>query len=89
MALVDRNVDKHGTREVAQAYLDFLYAPQAQEIAARHFYRPIDAQVAAKYSAQFPPLSLFTVDEVFGGWDKAQNEHFSDGGTFDRIYSRK
>jgi sulfate/thiosulfate-binding protein len=89
VALVDRNVDKHGTREVAQAYLEFLYAPQAQEIAARHFYRPIDAQVAAKYSAQFPALSLFTVDEVFGGWDKAQSEHFSDGGTFDRIYSRK
>jgi sulfate transport system substrate-binding protein len=89
VALVDRNVDKHGTREVAQAYLEYLYSQPAQELAARHFYRPTDPQVAAKYAAQFPPLSLFTVDEVFGGWAKAQAEHFSDGGIFDRIYSRK
>ena len=60
VALVDRNVDKHGTREVAQAYLEYLYTPQAQELAARHFYRPTDPQVAAKYAAQFPKLSLFT-----------------------------
>ncbi len=89
VALVDKNVDKHGTREVAQAYLEFLYSPQAQELAARHFYRPTDPQVAAKYAAQFPKVSLFTVDDVFGGWAKAQQEHFSDGGVFDRIYSRK
>jgi sulfate transport system substrate-binding protein len=89
VALVDRNVDKHGTRQVAQAYLDFLYTPQAQELAARHFYRPTDPEVAARYAAQFPKLSLFTIDEVFGGWSKAQSEHFNDGGTFDRIYARK
>jgi sulfate/thiosulfate-binding protein len=89
VALVDKNVDKHGTREVAQGYLDFLYTPQAQELAARHFYRPTDPQVAAKYAAQFPKVSLFTIDEVFGGWSKAQKTHFSDGGIFDRIYTKK
>ncbi len=89
VALVDKNVDKHGTREVAQAYLEYLYSPPAQELAARHFYRPTDPQVAAKYAGQFPQLSLFTVDEVFGGWARAQADHFSDGGIFDRIYTRK
>lgn len=89
VSLVDRNVDKHGTRAPAQAYLEFLYSPQAQELAARHFYRPIDPEVAARYAAQFPKLSLFSIDEVFGGWSKAQAEHFSDGGSFDRIYLRK
>jgi sulfate transport system substrate-binding protein len=89
IAVVDRNVDKHGTREVAQAYLEYLYSPPAQDVVARHFYRPTDQQVAARYAAQFPQLSLFTVDEVFGGWARAQEEHFSDGGIFDRIYTRK
>jgi sulfate transport system substrate-binding protein len=89
VALVDKNVDKHGTRAVAQGYLEYLYSPQAQELAARHFYRPTDPQVLEKYAAQFPKLSLFTIDEVFGGWAKAQSDHFNDGGTFDRIYSKK
>ena len=88
VALVDKVVDKHGTRGVAQAYLEFLYTPQAQEIAARHHYRPIDAQVGARYAAQFPKLALFTIDEVFGGWAKAQKTHFADGGVFDQIYTK-
>ena len=88
VALIDKVVDKHGTRAVAQAYLEFLYTPQAQEIAARHHYRPIDAQVGARYAAQFPKLALFTIDEVFGGWAKAQKTHFADGGVFDQIYTK-
>ena len=88
VALIDKVVDKHGTRAVAQAYLEFLYTPQAQEIAARHHYRPIDAQVEARYAAQFPKLALFTIDEVFGGWAKAQKTHFADGGVFDQIYTK-
>jgi sulfate transport system substrate-binding protein len=86
VALVDKVVDKKGTRKVAQAYLEWWYTPEAQEIAAKNFYRPIDAKVLAKYSAQFPKLTLFTVDELFGGWQKAQKTHFADGGVFDQIY---
>jgi sulfate transport system substrate-binding protein len=86
VALVDKNVDKHGTRAVAEAYLRTLYTPQAQEIVARHFYRPRNATIAANYAGQFPKLPLFTVDEVFGGWKKAQATHFADGGVFDQIY---
>jgi len=86
VAVVDRNVDKHGTRQVAQGYLEFLYSPQGQDIAARHFYRPRLPEVAAKYQQQFTKVELFTIDEVFGGWTKAQATHFADGGTFDRIY---
>ena len=89
VAVVDKVVDKRGTRAVAQAYLDYLYAPEGQEIAARNFYRPIDAKVAAKYERQFPKLNLFTIDDVFGGWAKAQKTHFADGGVFDQIYTRK
>ena len=89
VALVDKTVDRRGTRAVAQAYLDYLYTPEGQEIAARNFYRPIDATVAAKYATQFPKLNLFTIDEVFGGWTQAQKTHFSDGGVFDQIYSGK
>ena len=88
VALIDKVVDRHGTRAVAQAYLEFLYTPQAQEIAARHHYRPIDPQVAARYAAQFPKLGLFTIDEVFGGWARAQKTHFADGGVFDHIYTK-
>src|SRR4029079_6392412 len=84
IALVDKVVDKRGTRRVAQAYLEFLYTPAGQEIVARNFYRPVDAQVAAKFAAQFPRIALFTVDEVFGGWEKAQKTHFADGGVFDQ-----
>jgi sulfate/thiosulfate-binding protein len=86
VSLVDKVVDKHGTRQVAQAYLEFLYTEQGQEIAARHYYRPKLKSVAAKYGAQFPKIKLFTVDEVFGGWQKAQKMHFADGGVFDQIY---
>ena len=89
VAVVDKNVDKRGTREVATAYLEYLYTPEGQDIAARNFYRPIDAKVAARYDKQFPKLNLFTIDEVFGGWTKAQKTHFADGGVFDQIYTRK
>jgi len=87
VALIDKVVDKHGTRAVAQAYLEYLYTPEAQNIIAKNFYRPRDAAAAAKYASQFPKLNLFTVDEVFGGWQKAQKTHFADGGTFDQIYA--
>jgi sulfate/thiosulfate-binding protein len=87
VAVVDRNVDRHGTRAAAQAYLEFLYGPEGQEIAARYFYRPRDPKVAARHAARFPKLDLFTVDAVFGGWQRAQATHFADGGVFDRIYA--
>jgi sulfate/thiosulfate transport system substrate-binding protein len=86
VALVDKVAGKHGTREVAQAYLEYLYTPTGQEIAARHFYRPRLASVAAKYASQFPKMNLVTVDQVFGGWKKAQATHFADGALFDQIY---
>ena len=89
VAVVDKVVDKRGTREVAQAYLEYLYSTEGQEIAARNFYRPIDPAVAAKYAANFPKISLFTIDDVFGGWAKAQKTHFADGGVFDQIYTAK
>jgi len=88
VAVVDKVVDKRGTREVATAYLEYLYSPEGQEIAARNFYRPTDPQVAAKYAKNFPPVKLFTIDELFGGWSKAQKTHFADGGVFDQIYSK-
>jgi sulfate/thiosulfate transport system substrate-binding protein len=86
VAVVDKIANKHGTREVADAYLQYLYSDAGQDIAARHFYRPRNATVAAKYQAQFPAVKLVTVDEVFGGWKKAHAIHFADGGTFDQIY---
>jgi sulfate transport system substrate-binding protein len=86
VAVVDKVVDKRGTRKQAQAYLEHLYSPEGQEIAARHYYRPRDAKVAAKYAAQFAPVKLFTIDELFGGWRQAQKTHFDDGGVFDQIY---
>jgi len=89
VAVVDKVVDKRKTRKQAEAYLQFLYTPAAQEIAARHYYRPRDAKVAAAYAAAFPKLKLVTVDEVFGGWQKAQKAHFADGGSFDAIYVNK
>ena len=89
VAVVDKNVDRKGTRVVAQAYLDHLYTPEGQEIAARNFYRPIDPKVAAAHVKRFPKLNLFTIDEVFGGWTQAQKTHFNDGGVFDQIYTRK
>jgi sulfate transport system substrate-binding protein len=86
VAVVDKNVKKHGTQTVAQAYLEFLYTPEGQEIVAKHHYRPRDAKVAAKHAGSFANVKLFTIDEVFGGWQKAQKTHFADGGIFDRIY---
>jgi len=86
VAVVDKIVDKHGTRAIAQAYLENLYTPDGQELVAKHFYRPRLAEVAAKHASDFPKLPLFTVDEVFGGWSKVQPTHFADGGVFDEIY---
>ena len=89
VAVVDKVVDKKGTRDVATAYLEYLYSPEGQEIAARNFYRPIDEKVGAKYAKSFPKLALFTIDDVFGGWTKAQKTHFADGGVFDQIYTKR
>jgi sulfate/thiosulfate-binding protein len=86
VAVVDKVARKHGTTEVARAYLEYLYTAEGQEIAARHFYRPRMPTVAAKYANQFPKMTLVTVDEVFGGWKKAQATHFADGAFFDQIY---
>lgn len=88
VTVVDKVVDRKGSRAVATAYLEYLYSPVGQEIAAKHFYRPRDEKIAAKYAAQFPKVKLFTIDEAFGGWTKAQAAHFADGGSFDRIYGR-
>jgi sulfate/thiosulfate-binding protein len=87
VAVVDKVVDKHGTRPVAEAYLKYLYSAEGQELAARHYFRPRDPAVAAKYASQFPAVKLVTIDGVFGGWTQAQAIHFADGGTFDRIYA--
>jgi sulfate transport system substrate-binding protein len=87
IAVVDKIVDKHGTRAVAEAYVKYLYSPEGQEIAARHYYRPRLAEVAQRYADRFPQVRTFTVDEVSGGWDKAQATHFADGGVFDQIYA--
>ena len=89
VTVVDKVVDKRGTRAVAQAYLEYLYSPEGQEIAGHHYYRPIEPAAAARFAKQFPKVNLFTIDEVFGGWTKAQKTHFSDGGTFDKIYTKK
>jgi sulfate transport system substrate-binding protein len=86
VAIVDKYVAKHGTEQAARAYLEFLYTPAAQRVAAKHYYRPRNADVAKEYAAQFPNISLFTVDEVFGGWQKAQAAHFADRGIFDQLY---
>ncbi len=89
VTVVDKNVDKKGTRAVAQAYLEYLYSDEGQDLAGKHFYRPTSAKAQAKYAAQLPKLNLFTVDEAFGGWEKATRTHFADGGTFDQIYTKK
>ncbi len=85
VAWVDKVIDKRGTREVARAYLEYLYTPEGQEIAARHYYRPRLEAVAKKHAGTFPQVNLFTIDEVFGGWQKAQKTHFAEGGVFDQI----
>lgn len=89
VAIVDKVVDKKGTRKVAQAYLEYLWSKEGQENAAKNYLRPRDPEVLKKYAAQFPAIKTFTVDEVFGGWAKASPTHFKDGGTFDQIYSQK
>jgi len=86
VSVVDKVVDKRGTRAVAQAYLEYLYSEEGQEIAAKNFYRAHSPAVVAKYDSQFPKISLFTIDELFGGWQKAHKAHFADGGIYDQIY---
>ncbi|MEW6199406.1 MAG: sulfate ABC transporter substrate-binding protein [Planctomycetota bacterium] len=86
VTVVDKTVDKRGTRAVATAYLEYLYSPEGQEIVAKHYYRPRLKAVTEKHAAQFPEVKLLTIDEDFGGWAKAQKEHFADGGLFDQIY---
>jgi sulfate transport system substrate-binding protein len=88
VAVVDKVVDGKGTRAAAEAYLEYLYTPEAQELIAKHYYRPRDAQVAARHKAQFPEVPLLTIDKDFGGWAKAQSTHFADGGEFDRIFKK-
>ena len=90
VTIVDRNVDRKGTRAVAQAYLEYLYTPEGQELAAQHYYRPRDPKVAARHANVLNlNVNLFTIDELFGGWTRAQATHFNDGGVFDKIYARK
>lgn len=88
VTIVDKNVDKKKTRAVAQAYLEYLYSEEGQEIAAKNYYRPTLEKVAAKYEKQFPKINLIKIDDVFGGWQKAQKTHFADGGIFDQIYQK-
>lgn len=88
VAIVDKNVTKKKTQEVAQAYLDFLYSDEGQDIAGKHFFRPSNPAILEKYRSQYPDLKLFTIDDVFGGWTKATDTHFVDGGVFDQIYAK-
>lgn len=89
VAVVEKNTAKHGTTEVATAYLKYLYTPEAQKLAGKHFYRPRDKDIAGQFIDKLPALPLVTIDSDFGGWAKAQKTHFDDGGTFDRIYQKK
>jgi sulfate transport system substrate-binding protein len=90
VAVVDKNVDKKGTRAVAEEYLKYLYTEEGQDIAGKNFYRPaVSDKAKGKYASQFPKIKLFTIDEAFGGWEKADKEHFADGGSFDQIYTKK
>jgi sulfate transport system substrate-binding protein len=89
VTVVDKNVDKKGTRAVATAYLEYLYTEEAQDIIGKHFYRPTSAKAQAKYAKQLPKLNLFKIEDAFGGWEQAAKVHFSDGGTFDQIYTKK
>ncbi|MGH8773107.1 MAG: sulfate ABC transporter substrate-binding protein, partial [Burkholderiales bacterium] len=88
VAVVDKVVDKHGTRKIATAYLEYLYSPEGQDIIGKHYYRPRDSKATAKYSKQFADVKLFTIGEVFGGWQKAQKIHFADGGVFDQLAAK-
>jgi sulfate transport system substrate-binding protein len=87
VTVVDKVANRHGTRKVAEEYLKYLYTEEGQSIAAKHYYRPRLESVATKYASSFAKVNLFTVDEVFGGWQKAQKAFFSDGGVFDQIYT--
>ena len=89
VAVVDKNVDRKGTRAVAQAYLEYLYTDEGQDIAGKNFYRPISPKAQAKYVKQLPKINLFTIEQAFGGWAKADKDHFADGGSFDQIYLKK
>ena len=86
VAVVEKNAKKSGNTELAKAYLEYLYTPEAQDVIGKHFYRPRDERAAAKYADKFPKLKLVTIDDAFGGWKKAQKTHFDDGGVFDEIY---
>jgi ABC-type sulfate transport system substrate-binding protein len=86
VAVVEKIAAKHGTTQIARAYLDFLYSHQGQEIVAQHFFRPRQQSVEVVFASEFPPIAVFTIDELFGGWKKAQGRHFSDNGVFDQIY---
>jgi len=88
VALVDKNVDRRGTRALAQQYLRFLYSPRAQDLIGKHHFRPRDPRAVAKYRSKFKNIPMITVDAQFGGWKKAQATHFVDGGVFDRLYKR-
>jgi sulfate transport system substrate-binding protein len=89
VTVVDKNVDKRGTRAVAEEYLKFLYTEEAQDLIGQHFYRPTSAKAQARYARQFPSLKLFTVEQAFGGWAHASRDHFADGAAFDQIYTRR
>ena len=89
MAVVDAVVDRRGTRRAAQAYLEFLYTPEAQEIAARHYFRPRNREVLARYRSKFPEVRALTIDRDFGGWAAAQKTHFDEGGMFDQIFRER
>jgi sulfate transport system substrate-binding protein len=89
VAVVEKNAKKHGTTELAKAYLTYLYSAEAQDIAGKHFYRPRDAKALEKWSKNFPAINLVTIDKDFGGWTKAQKTHFDDGGTFDQVYGNR
>ena len=89
VTVVDKVVDKKGTRAVAEEYLKFLYSDEGQDVVGRNYYRPTSEKAKVKYEKQFPKLTLFTIDDAFGGWTKADKTHFADGGTFDQIYLNK
>jgi sulfate transport system substrate-binding protein len=89
VTVVDKNVERKGSRKVAEAYLNFLYTEEAQDLIGKNFYRPISAKAQAKYAKQLPKLNLFTIDQAFGGWERASKEHFVDGAVFDQIYTQK
>ena len=88
VTVVDKNAKKHGTEAVSKAYLEYLYSDEGQDIGGKHYYRPTNPKYAEKYASQFPKVNLIKIDDVFGGWQKAQKTHFSDGGTFDQIYQK-